>query len=151
MWDWFIAKIILISQKYLFRSYLKWQQNSVPNLTRSLSTIFCGWDVQTMWNLQKNMWCMEKHVLFFKMGLPLEARVKKTICGVEAHWLFGKEKILRKSASVNRASNCQLIRKNSAYLLNNLIYIYIYIYIYIHTQINLRFESNFTIFSLKCH
>ena len=45
------------------------------------------------------MMCTEKHVLVkrmftngLNMGLLLLPWVEKTVCGVETHWLFGKEK-----------------------------------------------------------
>ena len=28
--------------------------------------IFGGWEGQTMWNLHKNMWCIQKHILVKK-------------------------------------------------------------------------------------
>ena len=44
--------------------------------------------------------CTEKHILVkklfankSKMGLQLEAWVKKKVHGVETHWLSGKEKV----------------------------------------------------------
>ena len=44
------------SQKYLQIGYLKWQQISVLKAwTEVCHEIFAGWEVQTMWNLQKNV------------------------------------------------------------------------------------------------
>ena len=58
--------------------------------------IFGVWEVQTMWNLQKNVMCMENYVLVKKrfitelnMALLLWASLHR----VETHWLSGKEKV----------------------------------------------------------
>ena len=92
--------------------------------------------------MQKCLLYTKKHVSVQKMltnglnmGLPLRARVKKTVHGVETHWLSGKEKVLgaavskeshagtvfydmkclsidflEEGATVNSASYCQLLR-----------------------------------------
>ena len=102
---------------------------------------------------EESMMCVVKHVLVKKclqMGLPLWAGVENAAYGLEALWLSSKEKwsvkkvmltefwdmkgpitidLLEKGAGVNNSSYCQLLRRNSPYLLT---YIYIYIYIVIY-------------------
>ena len=52
LWNWFIAKIIWIPQKYLFWGDSKWWINPcAPGLNRSLKSNFASLDLQTMWNL----------------------------------------------------------------------------------------------------
>ena len=62
--------------------------------------IFGGWEVQTMWNLQKNVWYVWKSMFSFKkkkkkiykcanMGLPLLSRDKKTFDRVKTQWHSG--------------------------------------------------------------
>ena len=63
--------------------------------------IFGVWEMQTMWNFHKNVWCVWREVCFrqklftngLNMGLLLWARVKKIVYGVKTHWLSGKEKV----------------------------------------------------------
>ena len=64
----FSQKIILILQSYFFCGYSKWRQikQSTPGLNRGLSWFFGGREVQTMWNLQKNVWCVQKSMFLAK-------------------------------------------------------------------------------------
>ena len=59
---------------------------------------FGGWEMQTMLNLQKNVYCEQRNVLVKKflktkldLSLLLRAWVEKTV-PVETHWFSGKEK-----------------------------------------------------------
>ena len=55
--NWFIAKIFL----WLFKIVAN--QTLLQDWTEIYHQFFGGWEVQTMWNLQKTVWCyMEKHV-----------------------------------------------------------------------------------------
>ena len=63
--------------------------------------IAADWEVQTMWNLLKNVdvygeVCFSQKIFTYRLNisLPQWAWVKKTVCEVETHWLFGKEKVL---------------------------------------------------------
>ena len=68
-WNWFIAKITLISQKYLFWGYSKWQQikKSTRGLNRELSSNFYWLRIANHGNLTEDwVMCMEKHILVKK-------------------------------------------------------------------------------------
>ena len=61
--------------------------------------IFHGSHMQTMWNLKKKMWCVQRNVFDFKVltngqniGLTLWAWVNRSAQAMEAHSLSGKEK-----------------------------------------------------------
>ena len=67
IWNWFIATTILISQKYLFKGYLKWWQISVPDLNKGLSKDF--WQLRRAHHQKFTKECVmyiEKHVLVKK-------------------------------------------------------------------------------------
>ena len=55
-----IAKIISVSQTYLFWGYLIWWQikQCSKAQTEVCNKIFAGWEGQTMWNLLKNVCCV---------------------------------------------------------------------------------------------
>ena len=75
VWNWFIAIIILISQKYLFWGYFKWGQikQSSTGLNRGLSSNY--WWLRSVNHVkftEECILCIEKHVLIkkiFKNGL----------------------------------------------------------------------------------
>ena len=103
----------------------------VENWTEIYHQILGSWEVQTIWNLQKNAWCVQK---------SYEPELKKTAHCVKRYWLMkfwaqrSEKKIMltmfwdmkecitidlhEKRATVNRYSCCQFLRKNSPYLLN---------------------------------
>ena len=89
VWNWFIAKIILLSQKYLFYGYLKWWQ------IKQCSRLVQGFVIKFLvakckpCEIYRRM-CTEKHALVKKkftnelnMGLSLQAWVEKTVYGVD--------------------------------------------------------------------
>ena len=109
---------------------------------------FGGWQMQTMWNSQKNVWCIQRRMFLsknvYKWAKHGFAWVEKTVHEVETHWLSGKERVsgtvvskegdanhllrhestittdfLEKGPTINSASNCQLSRQNLPYLLND--------------------------------
>ena len=63
---------------------------------------FYGWEVQTMWNSQKNVDVYREAYFSFKKNLNKWTQnrfvtinwVKKTVNGVKTHWLSVKEKVL---------------------------------------------------------
>ena len=66
IWNWYVAKIILISQIYLFFGYSKWQQikQSAPALNRDLSSNF--WQPRSPNYMKFTKECVissEKHIL----------------------------------------------------------------------------------------
>ena len=68
--------------------------------------IFAGWEVQTMWNLLKNMqyvcWSMFLSKYVYKEaehGFVTASLIKKTINVEETYWLSGKEKVLGTAVS----------------------------------------------------
>ena len=102
--------------------------------TKVRHQIFGCWEVQTMWNLQKNMQSVRRNVFYFFKNVYKWACVEKTVHGVEIHWLSSKEKVraqqsamkvilivfwnmkgpittdfLEKDATVNSASLCQFL------------------------------------------
>ena len=115
--------------------------------------IFGGWEKKTIWNSDKNVWCIwEMHVLVKKClwmftSLKWKDNLFNENTDTPVKKKFGTQQLLKKliwdtfkpitkdyldkDATVNSTSYCQLFRHNSSYLLNNL-YIYIYIYIYIY-------------------
>ena len=103
LWDWFITKIILILPKYLFWGSLEeWKIKQIfQGWTEACHQIFCSWDGQTKWNLQKNEWYVWRDVCFngknvykwIKYGFALQTWVEKTIYGVSTH-SRGQEKVL---------------------------------------------------------
>ena len=67
--NWLRAKIILISQTYLFWCYSKWQQikENAPGLNKGLSSNFCWlWNTNHVKSIKECVLCMKKHVLVKK-------------------------------------------------------------------------------------
>ena len=69
----------------------------VQTWTEVCHQIYRGREEQTMWNLQKNVWCVRRSMFCQKMftnglniGLPLSVWVAEKVRGVETHWLLGK-------------------------------------------------------------
>ena len=103
VWNWFKVKIILISQKHVLKLFKMVPNETVLQVrTEVCRRILGGWEVQTMWNFQKNVMCVEKHVLLKKkkkftnrlnMGLLLRARIENIVHRVEAYWFSSKENI----------------------------------------------------------
>ena len=100
-WNWFIAKIILTLQKYLFWGYSKWwqikfEQRSVIKLLASKKykpyKIYKRmYDVyRKVYFSQKNIYNQAKHGF---ASTSLNEKKKKSVHGVEIHWLSGKGKI----------------------------------------------------------
>ena len=99
----------IFQRKRLFK--IMANQTVLQAWTEICHQIFGGWEVQTMWNLQNNVWyvCRERSLfqskkkkkkkkkiftIWLNVDLPLRTRVNKTEYGVETHQLSGKEKIL---------------------------------------------------------
>ena len=101
------------------------------------------WEVQSMWNLLKNVLVQKMFTNWLKMGLSLWTCVKKAVHGVETHWLFGKEKVLatvvskdghadtrevitinflEEVAIVNNASYCQILQQYFTFFIEWLLY-----------------------------
>ena len=101
VWIWFIAENIFILQKYLFWCKLKWQliKQHAPALNRDLSSNFLFADKYEPCEVYKKIYNVYRKVWFSKiiftngqnMGLPLWARVKVRVQGVETHSLLKKK------------------------------------------------------------
>ena len=114
---WFIANVILNSQKYLLWRYSKWRkikQNAL-GLNRGLS--WNSWLLRSANNvkiIEEYVMCSEKNVLVKKMftnglnmSLLLQARVEKTVYWLETHWISGKEKVL--GVAVSKTSHADSV------------------------------------------
>ena len=127
--------------------------------TEAYHQIFGGWEVQTIWNLQKNIFVKKVFTNKLNITLPLQAWVENTVSGVKIHWLSSKEKVL--GAAVSKDSHAdsllgderihhnwfpwKMYNYKQYFLLQTLLtkftlfiewalYIYIYIYIYIRKK-----------------
>ena len=103
VWNWFIAKLFQSRQNVCFEAI---QNGGISDWVLQVWTevcqlIFAGWEVQTMWNLQNNVW-RERRRLFksndlykwTSYGFSTPSLCRKTVEGVESHWFSGKEKVL---------------------------------------------------------
>ena len=123
VWNWFITRKILISQKYFIFS--KWCQIKLGAWTEVCYQIFCDWEMQIMWIMYGRMCgvyrevCLSKEEMFtaeLNLGLPLQAWVEKTIHAVEIHWLSGKEKV--PSAAISKCHTDSLQTWKDPYIID---------------------------------
>ena len=70
VWNWFITKIILISQKYLFWDFSKWQQikQTAPGLNKGLSSNFLVGKKWKPWEIYRRMYDVYREVCFGLVG-----------------------------------------------------------------------------------
>ena len=142
VWNWFLAKIILILQKYLFWDYSKWQQikQCVPGLNRGLCLSF--WWLRSANHMkftEECVICIEKLVLvkrifinWLTMGLHHKPELKRQ----SMEWkhtdfpvkkMFWVQQLVRKTAFYEKKEpitwfpwkRCQQFMQNSPYLLND--------------------------------
>ena len=57
-------KIILILLKYILMQFKMAADQTECSTLEQISIIFAGWKVQTMWYLQKNVWCIWVIILY---------------------------------------------------------------------------------------
>ena len=93
VWNWYIAKIILILQKYLFWRLLKMMANQILKYCLSSNFLFL-WSVSHVKFTEVCAICTKKYVLTaeiftnaLNMDLPIQARVEKTDNRVKTLWL----------------------------------------------------------------
>ena len=110
MWTLYCLELIYCIKSFQSRKKFPFQaiqngskSNKMPQAwTEVCNQIFINWKLQTMSNLQKKVWYVQRsmfesknclHMYVLNLHLPLQAWVEKVVHKGEAHWLCNTEKV----------------------------------------------------------